>query len=157
MGALLISIRISQQLSKIPILILISSTWLIGNSSKTFADMDSGHRFFYLTILLLRLTGYGLSCRRHYIDLPPHIKDYEQQKMPRYDTTRDVPPMYLRRMLNVPPFYAMTRPLKRDTKCYQEETQNDDEKRQTSQPTSDPQLSRLSRLVLCCEGGERPV
>ena len=70
--------------------------------------------------------------------------------MPRYESTRDVTPMYLRRMLNVPPFHAMTRPLKRDTKCYQEEMQNDDEKRQTSQPTSDPQLYSVLILRLAC-------
>ena len=58
--------------------------------------------------------------------------------------------MYLRRMLNVPPRHAMTRPLKRDTKRYREETQNDDEKRPTSQPTSDPQPFSVLILRLVC-------
>ena len=52
--------------------------------------------------------------------------------MPRYDGTRDVTPKYVRRMLHVPPFYAITSTLKRETKRNREEMPHDDETRQTS-------------------------
>ena len=67
--------------------------------------------------------------------------------MPRYDSTRDVTPKYSRRMLNVPQFHAIRRPLKADTKRYQEETQNDDEIRHAFQPTSD---ARLCSVIIFC-------
>ena len=70
--------------------------------------------------------------------------------MPRYDSTRDVTPKYIRRMLNVLPVYAVTRRLKKDTKRYQEEVQNDDEIGRTSRPTSDPPFCSVLILRLAC-------
>ena len=69
---------------------------------------------------------------------------------PRYDSTRDVTRKYLRRMLNVPPVYAIKRQLRRDTKPYQEEIQNGDETRQTSWSTSDIEYCRVLIFCLAC-------
>ena len=70
--------------------------------------------------------------------------------MPEYDDTRDVTPKYIRRMLNVLPFDAATRQLKRDAKSHQEEAQNDDEIRRASQPTSDRPSCSILILRLAC-------
>ena len=43
--------------------------------------MEWKHRFFHLAIVLLRLTGDGLSCRRNHIGLPPHLRDSGHQKV----------------------------------------------------------------------------
>ena len=70
--------------------------------------------------------------------------------MTEYDSTRDVTPKYIRRMLNVLPFHALTRPLKRDEKRYQEEAQSNAEMKRTSQPTSDPTFCSVLMLRLAC-------
>ena len=70
--------------------------------------------------------------------------------MPKYDSTRDVTPKYIRRMLNVLPVYAETRPLKEDAMRYQEEAQNDDEIRRTSRPASDTPFCSVLILRLAC-------
>ena len=53
----------------------------IEDRPKPVAPMEWKHRFFHLAIVLLRLTGDGLSCRRNHIGLPPHLRDSDQQKV----------------------------------------------------------------------------
>ena len=70
--------------------------------------------------------------------------------MPKYDSTRDVTPKYIRRMLNVLPVYAVKRPLKTDAMRYQEEVQNDDKIRRSSRTASDPPFCSVLMLRLAC-------